>query len=196
MTARWYVVKTESRAEYIAANFLEREGHEVFLPKVMSAQPRHGHIDTPLFPGYLFIRCDPDTEGWPSFHSYHRVMGWLNFGGDVPSLPDNVVEDLKELANSTNEMGGMWNQFRPGDRVELVSQTIGGLAEIVSEIKSPQGRAKVLLEFMGRAVMADVPWEILRPVGEGQDKYQFQVRRTRGKGRRIRRPIPSPTMGR
>ena len=96
----------------MAADVLEREGNEVFFPKVVSGNPRNGHTDTPLFPGYLFIRCDPDTEGWPSFHSYHRVLGWLNFGGEVPSLPDDAVADLRERAASTNEVGGMWNRFR------------------------------------------------------------------------------------
>ena len=58
MGSNWYVLRTEPRAEYMATREMDRDGFEVFFPCVEAAHSRFGHADTPLFPGYLFLRCD------------------------------------------------------------------------------------------------------------------------------------------
>lgn len=190
MGASWYVVRTEPRAEYLAASELARDGFEVLLPRLKLAYPRFGHTDTPLFPGYLFIRCSPETSGWPVFRPGHRVSGWVGFGGEVPSMSDEAVDELLQRIEAVNNKGGLWRRFEPGERVEIVSKTLQGLAQVVQTGKSPQGRVKVLLNFMGRMVSADVPWEHLRPAPE-QAKEPVRIpRRTRGGGRRIRGAPP------
>ena len=67
MALEWRVIRTEPRAEYLAAQELGRDGFEVLFPRVKVTQPRKGHSDMPLFPGYLFLRCDADTGAWPVF---------------------------------------------------------------------------------------------------------------------------------
>ena len=185
MSANWYVVRIEPRAEYMAAAELTRDGFEVLLPRLKLAYPRFGHTDMPLFPGYLFIRCSPEIDGWPVFRTGHRVQGWVGFGGEVPSMSDEAVNELLYRIEAVNNNGEFWKRFEPGERVEIVSKTLQGLAEVVQTGKSPQGRVKVLLNFMGRMVSADVPWEHLRPAQE-PDQHKVRVpRRTRGHGRRI-----------
>ena len=186
MDASWYVVRTEPRAEYLADAELTRDGFEVLLPRLKLAYPRFGHTDMPLFPGYLFIRCSPETSGWPVFRPGHRVLGWVGFGGVVPSMSDEAVDELLRRIEEVNNKGGFWRQFEPGERVEIVSKSLQGLAEVVQTGKSPRGRVKVLLNFMGRMVSADVPWEHLRPAPEHAKDPVRIPRRTRGGGRRIR----------
>ena len=186
MAANWYVIRTEPRSEYLAAAELTREGFEIFLPRVKVVQPRAGHPDIPLFPGYLLIRCSPETEGWPMFRQVHRVLGWVGFGGEVPSLPDEVVVELENRIAAINGERGMWRRFEPGEQVEIVFHSLEGQAEVIEAAKSPQARVKVLLDFMGRLVSADVPWQNLRPVEEETSHRQSASRRTRGKGRWIR----------
>ena len=60
------------------------------------------------------------------------------------------------------------------------------VAEVVEESKSPQGRVKVLLEFMGRLVSAQVGWQDLTPIQDEQYPKRRVPRRTRGGGRWIR----------
>ena len=185
MDGRWYVVRTESRAEYLAAKELNRDGIEVFFPRIKTNQPRNGHYDTPLFPGYLFLRCIPDDESWPTFGPRHRILGWLKFGGEFPWLPNEEVNDLQERAASINHQGGVWRRFRPGERVRVVSRTIQGVAEVVAGTKSPEGRVRVLLEFMGRVVAAQVPWDSIQPLESEPGEPRQLSRRTRGRGRWI-----------
>ena len=55
-TAAWHIIRTKPRAEYMAARELDRDGFEIFFPRIKVAQPRVGHTDDPLFPGYLLIK--------------------------------------------------------------------------------------------------------------------------------------------
>ena len=188
MSRRWYVIRTKPQCEYIASDGLERRGLESFLPCVQTPRPRHGHSDLPLFPGYLFLRCDPEKHGWPSIHMLKGVLGWVRFGTEVPSVADQIIEDLASRVAHIDGSGGLWDRFRPGQKVRVVSGKVDGLAEVVESAKSPQSRVRVLMEFLGHQVKVEVPWESLRRSPEHFPAMERSPgrRRTRGKGRWIR----------
>lgn len=192
MASNWYVLRTEPRAEYLAASELRREGLEVFLPLIEGPHKRMGHVDAPLFPGYIFLRCNPETDGWPPLRQAHHIFGWIKLGGEVPAIPDEVVSQLKHRIEVMNQKGGLWRRFRVGERVRIVSKSLETLAEVVEESKSPRSKVRVLLSFMGRIVTGEVPWEDLRPVEESPMEKGRVPRRTRGKGRWINGFSPYP----
>ena len=195
MASNWYVLRTEPRAEYLAATELGDDGFEVFFPRVTSPNNRVGHDDVPLFPAYLFLRCDPEADGWPFFRLRHRVAGWVRFGGVVPTIPDEVIAELEQRVEGVNSGMGLWRQYKQGERVFVVSHGMEDLAEIVEEAKSPQANARVLLQFMGRLVQAQVPWADLRPVPDHVSESRYLPRRTRGRGRWIRGFGPRAAVG-
>jgi transcriptional antiterminator RfaH len=190
--SRWYVIRTESRAEYLAANELENEGFRVFFPRVRSPHPRGGHDDIPLFPGYLFLNIDPDLDAWPTFRQFPRVLGWVRFGGETPWLPFNVIEELRQRLAEIDGDGGLWRRYEPGEKVLVAVGSIESNAEVVEGSKSPEGRVKVIMEFMGRIVPALVPWSDLRPMSDAASAPQRPLRRTRGKRRWLREFNPEP----
>ncbi len=194
MARGWYVVRIQPRAEYLAASELEHDGFEIFFPCVKSPYARVGHSDTPLFPGYLFLRWNSEDEGWPSFRPAHRVSGWVNFDGVIPIVPDEVVINLIQRVKDINGGDGLWRRFRLGERVRVVSDALESLGEIAEEPKSPNARAKVLLHFMGRLVQTQVPWDKLRPIEEPISDRPRLPRRTRGGGRWIKSARPSPAV--
>lgn len=186
MGPRWYAARTEPRADSVAAREFSRDGFEVYAPRVKALQLPAGHPDTPLFPGYLFVRIDPDGDGWPSLRPAHRIVGWVTFGSETAWLPDQVIDELKERVNAINGEGGLWQRFQRGQKVHVVTHSIDSLAEVIEEASSPQGRAKVLMEFMGRLVQAEVPWQNLRSVQTATVEVHRVPRRTRGGGRWVR----------
>jgi len=192
MESNWYVVRTEPRAEFISTKELERDGYDVFLPLIVETNPQPGRAESPLFPGYLFLRCDSHPELWPTFRLAHRVIGWVRFGTEVPSISDSEMVVLKERLDRINEQGGNLKRFTPGEIVRINTENFQGLAEILAGGKSPQSQANVILQFMGRLVQAQVPWESLEPVEDRLEEISRARRRTRGKGRRIGnfRPMP------
>ncbi|NQW23732.1 MAG: hypothetical protein HQ475_09845 [SAR202 cluster bacterium] len=195
MGSSWYVARTEPRAEFIATKELERDGYDVFLPLIAETAPRPGRTESPLFPGYLFVRCNPEAEQWPTFRSAHRVTGWVRFGNEVPSIPDSNMVELKESLDRINQQGGILRRFATGEVVQVDAGHFQGLGEVLAVGKSPQARANVILQFMGRLVRVQVPWESLRPAEDRPKEIPRLPRRTRGKGRWVGsfRPIPGVT---
>ncbi len=185
MSLSWYVVRTKPRCEYLAARGLRGDGFQIFLPLVGSPTPRAGHQDSPLFPGYLFLRYDVDEQDWPSLRQMPGILGWVRLGGVVPAIPDEVVDLLVQRVESINQGGGLWTRVKRGQRVQVVSGRMEGLAEVIEEPRSPEDRVRVLLDFMGRQVPAGVPWVNLRPVSAEAEEARGR-RWTRGRGRWVR----------
>jgi transcriptional antiterminator RfaH len=187
----WYVVRTTPLGEYLSAEALERDGFEVFLPRFKAPVPRPSHDDAPLFPGYLFIRCNVEVDGWPFFRTGHRVSGWIRSGNEVPIVPDQIMDVLMRDLDSLADDEGFWRRYIPGEEVNVVSPSVQGAAVVLEESRSPESRVKVVLEFMGRMVHAQVPWDNLRPIDNMPEETATKApRRTRGKNRRIHAHCP------
>lgn len=185
VSAKWYVIRTQPSSEYLAAGELQRDGIEVYLPCISVALPRPGRTDAPLFPGYLFLRCNPEEGGWPTFRLGRKVYGWVRFGDNVPSIPDEFIEELKQSLSNMKSSGSMWHRYKKGDQVRVMSGKIEGLAEVLEGSASPQSRVSVLLQFMGGQVKAQIPWGDIRPMEPGNRETELRQRRTRGRGRWI-----------
>ena len=200
MAQRWYVIRTKPQCEYVAAGALERDGFEFFFPCVRTRRPRAGRADIPLFPGYIFLRYDPDLPQWPAIRSLPGILGWVRFGSVAPTLPDKDISNLAQRVGDINEEGGLWTRFRKGERVRVVSGKVDSLAELVDEPNSPEARVRVLLEFMGRRISAQVPYSQLQRVSDDlfEAVHRRRLRRTRGGGRWIRGsgPRAAPAVGR
>jgi transcriptional antiterminator RfaH len=201
MAHKWYVARTKALAEYTARDRLETAGCEVFLPCVGTVRPRRGHKDAPLFPGYLFLHYDLDQMGWQLLNQVTQLAGLVAFDGVAPPVPDEVIAELRERVEAINRSGGLWTRFHVGDRVHVTLGPLESLAEVVANAKSPRDRVRVLLEFLGQSVHAEVPWKDVRPTGvhDGvisaqSTKYKNgrRPRRTRGRGRYTKGFGPRP----
>ena len=188
MALNWYVVRTKPQSEYIAANALRVEGYEHFFPTIQTVQKRSGKEEIPLFPGYLFVRCDVDRGQWPAIGLLSGVLGWVRFDGVASLIADDVVDELARRVESINDNGGLWIKYKPGQKVRVVSGQFESLAQVAEEPTSSDSKVRVLLEFMGQLVSAEVPWSDLHIAPEVSlgDANHGGRRRTRGKGRWIR----------
>lgn len=186
-TGNWYLVQTRSMSEYTAAAAMEKHGYELYFPRMRTPKPRRGHDDTPLFPGYLFVKSDKTSSRLPSIQTISGLIGWVQFDGIAPSIPDKVISELDKRLNLINQTGGYWTRFRRGEQVRVSSGMMDTLAEILEEPKSPESTAQVLLNFMGRLVPTRVPWQDLRSIGDGEaiSYLARPPRRTRGRKRWI-----------
>lgn len=184
----WHLARTRPRSEYMAATALERNGYELCLPRVKTPRPRPGHDDSPLFPGYLFIRENSNGNGLPAIHRMAGLIGWVEFDGVVATVPHEVIDEMVKRIDAINSDGGHWKRYKPGEQVRVGTGKIDALAEVLEEPRSPESRVKVLLRFMDRVVQARVPWQDLQPLNDGWAAQYFErpARKTRGKGRWIR----------
>ena len=194
MSVGWYLARTRPLAEYMARDNLATMGVQAFLPCSRTQTPRPGHLDAPLFPGYLFVRYDVEGLGWGPLSRVPQIVGPVAFGGNVPSVPNEVIEELSNRVNAIEARGGLWRRFREGERVRVAVGHIESLGRVIQETTSAQGRVRVLLDFLGRQVEAQVPGWGLNPVAEDDSVTPVHEdtmnprpqRRTRGGGRWIK----------
>ena len=76
MSRHWYVIRTNPQSEHIAATSLEREGLELFFPRVRRTLPRDDCRLVPLFPGYLFLRYDVNKKDRLPVQRLPGISGW------------------------------------------------------------------------------------------------------------------------
>lgn len=188
MPQRWHVARTRPLGEYLAADGMKRIGLQIFFPRIRTRQPRPGRQDVPLFPGYLFFRYNLDEDGWPALYDVPHVLGLVRFEGVSPPVPDEAIDTLAKQVDAHNEASGPQARLVAGQKVRVVSGKLKSLAEVVVEPKSEQARVRVLLEFLGRMVIAEVPrgdvW-LMDPWESWTIPKRRSPRRTRGRGRWI-----------
>ena len=132
-----------------------------------------------------------EGAGKPSLQRAPHVSGWVNFEGVSPAVPDEIVSELASRVEGINNSGGLWRRFEAGDKVRIVSGILEGLGEVVESPTSPNSKVRILMDFMGRLISAQVPWSNLQPLESYPDEQIRPPRRTRGRGRPIRNPKPA-----
>ncbi|MEE2997960.1 MAG: transcriptional activator RfaH, partial [Pseudomonadota bacterium] len=156
---RWYVAKTRPNAEACATFHLERQGFEVYLPKLLrrikharrtSWQPR------PLFPSYLFVAMSAAQQRWRVINSTIGVAHLIcDDRGPVP-VPQGIVDDLR---TGEDERGllltGRKTPFEKNTAVEIMS---GPFADHVGRFvgANDDERVVILMDLLGRQVTAEV----------------------------------------
>ena len=160
--SQWYCIYTQPRLELWAQSNLWERGYEVYLPRVMKRR-RHArrtdYVPRALFPRYLFVRADIETQGQRAIRSAKGVVDILRCGnGSAPTpVSDEIIEGIRGRESGDgyvelDEVGGLTR----GDSVRIVEGAFCdqvGLFENVSDKR----RVVILLELMGRAVRARIP---------------------------------------
>ena len=151
---RWYVVQSRARQEKLAQLNLEAQKFEVFLPQILKTvrhARRHREIRAAVFPGYLFIRLDPDRHSWRSVNGTIGVSRLLTANERPAPAPIGVVE---ALLNYVDDHGycQLSRDLVAGQRVSVVN---GPFVRLIGEVLSmdDRGRTRVLLEIMGGKVI-------------------------------------------
>lgn len=151
---RWYVAQTRARQESLAKMNLEAQKFEVFLPQILKTTRHARQLRTKkaaVFPGYLFIRLNPDQHRWRSVNGTIGVSRLLTASERPMPAPVGVVE---ALMGYVDELGycQLNRDLVAGQRVNVIQ---GPFVRLMGEVLSmdDKGRTRVLLEIMGGKVI-------------------------------------------
>lgn len=154
----WFLIYCKSRQEALAARNLQRQGYEVYLP--LLRQRRRGHLNAgwrvaPMFPRYLFIHLDRESDNWKPIRSTFGVSRLVVFG-DVPArVPDTFLDALRAQAGENGIHESDRYGFVAGETVVIVAGPMAGY-EAVFKAKTAKERVVLLLEIAGRMVALSV----------------------------------------
>ena len=146
----WSVVQTESQREAVAAEFLKQSSFEVYLPRIAIKAPVRERV-APLFPGYVFVGIEGGR--WWAARWAIGVVRVLMTDGAPARVPDKVMREIRrrEDASGLVRLPGMAR----GTRVRITRGSFMGKIGLYDGL-SGEGRVRVLLELLGRAVPVSI----------------------------------------
>ena len=140
----WYLVKTKSKQEDIAIFNLENQNFHVYCPYALIRNKNEV-----LFPGYIFIQLDKDTQNWSPIRSTKGVLYFVRFGLSYAKIPDNIIEFIKTNELNTAEKLKNINKFKPGDKVQIADGVFKNCIAIFKSYKSDE-RVILLMNILGQ----------------------------------------------
>ena len=168
--ALWFCLKSQPKHEHIAAAHLRQTSAvEVFLPRIrFKRATRQGTVwvTEALFPGYLFARFDWQDSLRVVQHS-RGVRGVVHFGERWPAIPEEIIRELQQAVGEAG-LRTIPDQFLPGDEVEITEGAMRGLRAVVTRVLPGRERIAVLMEFLGRQTMIELPRHFL--IKEGDER--------------------------
>lgn len=156
---QWYVVHCQPSAERKALFHLNRQGYAAYLPvyrKTRRHARRVDEVSKPLFPRYLFIHLDIETDAWLAVRSTVGVSHIVCNGETPAAVPNGVVEAIQAREDERGHVAlADFAAFKPGDQVRLTDGPLADQVGLFAKVADDH-RVIVLLELLGRSVQVRV----------------------------------------
>jgi transcriptional antiterminator RfaH len=148
----WYLVYTKPHKEHVAKENLERQGYATYLPMTVIRRRRMGRGTDrvePLFPRYLFIQLDTETDNWAPIRSTIGVNSMVRFGMYPSVVPDLLIKELQQRDDEQGIQLPHTGEFKSGQEVRVMEGPMMGL-EGIFIAKTSNDRVMVLLDIVGK----------------------------------------------
>jgi transcriptional antiterminator RfaH len=154
----WYCLRSQPKHEHIAAAHLRAfQDTTVFCPRVRyKRQTRQGlvWVTEAMFPSYLFAHFELATQHRQVEYA-HGVRGIVRFANRYPTIEDGILAELRDYVGA-NEIKELDYGLSQGDNVRITQGAFAGLEAVVTQILPARERVKILVDFLGRKVEAEV----------------------------------------
>ena len=142
----WVIVRTKTGSENWARVNCEKQDMETWNPRCEI--PGKGKLQ-PLFPGHLFVR---PGDKFRALRNTYGVIDYIGVGEKPSYVPKEVMDTLRKRADGEGIVA-LPHQRKPkiGERVQI---KVGAFQECYGlyDGLSPEGRLRVLTEFMSQTV--------------------------------------------
>jgi transcriptional antiterminator RfaH len=158
---RWYLVHTKPSREAVAQNNLERQGFEVYYPRLRRRErwcKQPTERVTALFPRYLFLHLDEGCQSLRPVHSTIGVTSVVRFGFQYTVVPEAVIRELQTRADPDTGLHQLTGAPRlaRGANVRVCAGAFDGF-EGIFERMSGADRVVVLLSLLGGDTAVQLP---------------------------------------
>lgn len=173
--AEWRLAQVRPNADRIALRNLGRQGFVAFQPLEAVTAIRAGRFVSRLrafFPGYVFLSYPGAAAPWSLVNSTYGVGRLVMFGERPALVPARLIS---ELQGACDERGVISTgaSVAVGSRVEVASGAFVGFVGEVERL-TPDHRALVLMEFLGKQTRANLPVAQLKLAAPQADPWRLQ----------------------
>lgn len=151
----WYAAYTRPHHERVVSASLHQRGYEVLYPRFLTRRrwtDRVKETELPLFPGYVFVRCDP-SHRLPVMQTPGLLHLVSDSAGPV-AVPDIEVENLRQAMQAGVSLLPV-PHLKVGDQVSICQGPLRGVRGILSKFRNAQW-VVVSVELLARSVAVEV----------------------------------------
>ena len=157
---QWYLIQTKPRQEIRAQNNLKQQGYKVYFPMLSVEKILKGKVvmkSEVMFSRYIFIQAGSRSDiVWVSIRSTPGVSNFVRFGGEPAKVETGLIKQLL----SHEQQVAPEKLFNKGECLLLTSGPFAGF-EAFYKADGGEGRAIVLLDFLGKATQLQVQTAVL-----------------------------------
>lgn len=147
----WYAVRTKPLQEKRATENLTAWGMETLAPWL---PPKEGSpLLRPLFPGYIFARCDQTML--QKIHFTRGILFVLSFGGKAAVVEDEVITAIRARADSRGVICPR-PALTTGDTVLIQAGPLRGLLGVFEKEIPGTERVRILLTIVAYSARVEI----------------------------------------
>lgn len=164
---KWFLVYCKPQQDSRAEENLLRQGYNVFRPMINVVKPKIGSRSLikseSLFPRYLFINVDVDSQSISPVFSTFGVSSFVRFGNQYATASDELIDEIKQNAEQQIVISNSQNTLKHGDEIYVHGN---GFDQVKAIYCSPCGnqRALILMNIMGRESKLQIATDYIRKV--------------------------------
>lgn len=169
---RWYVLRTDARADKAVDKALEEAGIERWMPvKEVRPQRRGGcrkavpePYEKPVLPGYVFVRIMDTPRAWAGIRTIKGVRSVLGGAyGPAPVSDDKLLRLKAFLDKDPKAIAVLTNALETGDRVTVIDGPFASFPGIVEAVMG--GRSLIEVMIFGRATRVELELAQIKKIG-------------------------------
>jgi transcriptional antiterminator RfaH len=142
---KWHPVYTQPRAEKKAFQALSDKGIKAYLPlhrRLKQWSDRKKWVEEPFIKSYLFVHITEQEKS--EVLMTKGISRFLYFSGQVATMPERQINDLKLLMASPYELEITEEDLQPGEKVIIKA---GPLKGMVGEMISYRSQKQLMLRI-------------------------------------------------
>ncbi len=158
MASEWYAVRTRNRHEEKVKIKLLEKLFDVFLPKIevwSRRKDRKKRILTPLFPGYLFVKCELTKVLWLEILKTFGVAYVVGITDEPTPIPENQINNVKKIIDSKMNLK-LHPYVNVGDQVVVVDGPLQGAVGYYISPNHDKGKLLLSVDMLNRSIEVEI----------------------------------------
>ena len=154
----WFLLYTKPHQEDRAKKNLENQQFITFLPKIATQDlKKKSTIIKPLFPRYLFVILDINSNKLQAVKFTKGVSHIVRFGNELATIDDEIITFFQKNSDETDIFHQQLkiSSYSHGEKIIIKDGLLKG-KEAIFLSDDGKKRARILLEIMNNKVITDL----------------------------------------
>ena len=169
MAMAWYVVHTysgyENKAKLALEDAIRRYAvedkfGEILVPTETVVEVKDGKKKTntrKVFPGYIFVQMEINTETWHVVKTTPKVTGFIGGSRNPPPITEEEIKRIIGVeSEDEQDETTVVIDFERGDEVNLIDGPFATMKGRVEEVNQARGKLRVMVSIFGRPTAVEL----------------------------------------